>query len=170
MFKFTMLFANVNHGWTMLVTCDHRYLKMLMGNAPQTGVANPVQPIITEEQSSLRIRHCFYLRNSRCVYMEHCNRFKSPIRIKMLHINTSIGIKMAKPNEIVIGLVWEGWDNPFYKPNKIQILPCKRAKPITLRLCHHVKTSGRQNVNVMSATQHILWFGDTDSEGIKLNF
>ncbi len=41
---------------------------------------------------------------SRCVYMEHCNRFKSSIRMKMLHINTSIRIKMPKPNEIVIGL------------------------------------------------------------------
>ncbi len=32
------------------------------------------------------------------------NRFKSPIRMKMLHVNTSIGIKMPKSNEIVICL------------------------------------------------------------------
>ncbi len=44
------------------------------------------------------------LCDTRCVYMEHCNRFKSPIRMKMLHVNTSIGIKIPKPNEIVIGL------------------------------------------------------------------
>ncbi len=42
--------------------------------------------------------------DSRCIYMEHCNRFKSSIRMKIIHVNTSIGIKMPKSNEILIGL------------------------------------------------------------------
>lgn len=44
------------------------------------------------------------LHNIRYVYIEHCNRFKSPVRMKMLHLNASIWIKMPKPNENVIGL------------------------------------------------------------------